>query len=36
MIEGRWKVIDGALPDVDLSELKYRHQAAAKALASAS
>ncbi len=33
MIEGRWKVIDGSLPDVDLSELKYRHRAAARALA---
>jgi len=34
MIEGQWKVIDGALPDVDLEDLKHRHQAAARLLAS--
>lgn len=33
MIEGQWKVIDGALPDVDLEDLKQRHQSAARQLA---
>lgn len=33
MLEGEWKVIDGALPDTDLNDLKQRHQAAARALA---
>jgi len=33
MIEGQWKVIDGALPDVDLENLKQRHGTAAKSLA---
>jgi len=35
MIEGQWKVIDGTLPNVDLDELKQRHQAAANRLAAA-
>ncbi len=33
MIEGQWKVIDGALPGVDLEDLKHRHGTAAKSLA---
>lgn len=33
MVEGQWKVIDGAIPGVDLLDLKQRHQAAARALA---
>lgn len=35
MIEGQWRVIDGAMPGVDLLDLKQRHQAAARALAAA-
>lgn len=34
MVEGQWKVLDGALPNVDLEDLKQRHGAAAQALAS--
>jgi len=34
MVEGQWKVIDGALPDADLDDLKQRHGAAAQVLAS--
>ena len=33
MIEGQWKVVDGALPDLDLEDLKQRHQSAARLLA---
>lgn len=35
MIKGDWKVVDGALPGVDLGDLKHRHQSAALELASA-
>lgn len=30
MIEGRWTVIDGAIPGLDIAGLMRRHQAAAK------
>jgi len=33
MIEGQWKVVNGALPDTDLEDLKHRHQLAARTLA---
>jgi len=32
MIEGRWKIIDGVPPGVDLDALRHRHQAAARLL----
>lgn len=34
MVEGRWIVEDGALPGLDLDQLRHEHQAAARALLS--
>ena len=33
MIDGEWRVVDGALPGVDLDALRHRHQRAAERLA---
>ncbi|MEO0366134.1 MAG: 8-oxoguanine deaminase [Pseudomonadota bacterium] len=35
MVNGKWRVIDGEIPDVDLGALRARHDAAAKRLVAA-
>ena len=32
MVAGRWAVIDGAMPGLDLAALRHRHRAAARLL----
>jgi len=34
MVDGRWTVVDGAIPGLDVADLRRRHQAAARALQS--
>jgi 8-oxoguanine deaminase len=35
MVQGRWTVVDGAIPDLDLVDLMRRHHAAARVLQTA-
>jgi 8-oxoguanine deaminase len=35
MVQGRWTVVDGAIPDLDLGDLMRRHSAAARVLQTA-